>query len=94
MTNPSTAILCIARNEQPFAEQWLEYHLGLGFNHIYFVSTDENFSDVQKYYLALNLGAKVSLHHFDDFRYGWQLACYAGFLSRIREDWLLVLDLD
>lgn len=94
MNSPSTAILCIVRNEQPFAAEWLEYHLGLGFDHIYLVSTDDDFSDVQAYYRALGFGAKVSLHHFDQFQPGWQQACYASFFSQVQEDWLLVLDLD
>lgn len=94
MNSPSTAILCIARNEQPFAEEWVEYHLGLGFDHIYFVSTDDDFGDVQAYYQALDFGTKVSLHHFDQFKRGWQQACYASFFSQVQEDWLLVLDLD
>lgn len=94
MNTPSTAILCIVKNEQPFAEEWLEYHLGLGFDHIYLVSTDDDFNDVQAYYRALGFGAKVSLHYFNQFQSGWQQACYAHFFPQVQEDWLLVLDLD
>ena len=94
MKAPSTAILCIARDEQPFAREWIQYHLNLGFDHIYFISTDDDFSSVHALYSGFNFGSKVSLHHFNDFNRGWQINCYRHFSSQVEEDWLLILDLD
>ena len=39
----TTALLCVARNELPYTEEWLEHHLSLGVDHIYYVSTDTDF---------------------------------------------------
>jgi hypothetical protein len=90
----TTAILCIARNETPFAEEWLEYHLGLGIDRIYYVSTDSDFHEVQQFFGNSRYRFGVELFHFDTFTPGWQIRCYNQFLPLIQEDWILVVDLD
>lgn len=90
----TAAILCIARNESPFISEWLEYHFKQGFDHIYFVSTDKDFAKIEKSIKVNKFRLKVDLHHFDDFEPGWQIRCYNLFFPLIKEDWLLVMDLD
>lgn len=94
MSNPSAAILCIASGEQPFAREWLEYHLGLGFDHIYYRLTDPDLAEAQAFYTSLGLGERVSLHPYDRMVHGWQHAAYSEMASVVKEDWLLVIDLD
>ena len=90
----STAILCVARNETPYTEEWLEYHFGLGIDRVYYVSTDTDFTSVEAYLEGLRCRSRVELFHFDDFRPGWQMRCYNTYFPRIEEDWVLVIDVD
>lgn len=98
MSRATAAILCIARNETPFAAEWLAYHFGLGFDHVYYVSTDPDFERVAGYLARCQEGSgdgsKLSLFHFSEFFRGWQIASYRRFLPRVREDWVLIMDLD
>lgn len=92
--NGTAAILCIARNELPFTEEWLEYHFGLGFDRIYYVSTDADFNRVADFFDGNRWQSAVELLHFHRFEPGWQITCYNQVLPLIKEDWVLVLDLD
>jgi hypothetical protein len=90
----TAAILCIARNETPFIEEWARHHLALGFDRIYHVSTDDDPLTAERAIDAAGLGPRVRFLHFDDFRPGWQIRCYNAHLPLVREDWILVLDVD
>jgi hypothetical protein len=92
--SPTTAILCIARNEHPYAAEWLEYHLKLGIDRIYFVSTDDDFPAVINLMISNKYLSKIELLRYHKFQQGWQMACCNAFSDLIGEDWLLVLDLD
>jgi hypothetical protein len=94
MKRLSTAILCIARNEQPYLTEWIEHHLKLGFDSIYLVSTDECYQDIIDYFDTSEFKSKVSLYHFNQFERGWQISCYNNFFPKVKEDWLMVLDID
>ena len=89
-----TAILCIARNETPFTEEWLEYHFSLGIDRIYYISTDSDFARIESFMDGSRFRSRVELRHFQDFRPGWQIQCYNDHLPIITEDWVLVIDLD
>ena len=90
----SAAILCIARNEAPYTAEWLEYHFGLGFDHIYYISTDENPSPIKALLEKSRFISRIHFFHIADFRPGWQLRCYNIVFPLVKEDWILVLDLD
>jgi len=94
MNRPGTAILCIARNESPFTAEWLEYHFKLGFDRIYFVSTDASFGKIEEFFERSEFRSRIELFHFDDFRPGWQMGCYNTFFPLVKEEWVLVLDID
>lgn len=94
MAEPSTAIVCIAMCEQPFAQEWLEYHLALGFEHIYYIITDPDFAVAHDFYAQLGFDKRVSWHRFNQQYSGWQLGAYSELRARCNEDWLLILDLD
>jgi len=40
----NAAICCIALNEEPYIDEWIKYHLALGFNHIYIYDNSNNYS--------------------------------------------------
>ena len=88
MSRPGTAILCIARNESPFTAEWLEYHFKLGFDRIYFVSTDASFEIIEEFFERSEFRSRIELLHFDDFRPGWQMGCYNTFFPLVKEEWV------
>ncbi len=90
----TTALLCIARNEKPFTEEWLEYHLALGIERVYYVSTDDDFPAIQRFFEGSRFRSKVEIFHFNSLEPGWQIRCYNAHLPFIQEDWILVLDVD
>lgn len=94
MRTPTVSILCVARNEPPFIEEWLEYHLILGFDRIHLVSTDDSVTEFESFANGYRFAESIELYHFDDFRPGWQVRCYNACLPFIKEDWLLVMDVD
>lgn len=90
----TTALLCVARNELPFTAEWLEHHFSLGFNRVYYVSTDLDFGPVRAFFDRSPFRSRVELTHFEDLSPGWQVRCYNQQLARVREDWVLPLDVD
>ena len=92
--NSSAAILCIVRNEHPYLDEWLEYHLKLGFDRIYLVSTDDDFPGVINKLIGHENLRKLELFHYYSFGRNWQGPCYNHFLQFVVEEWVMVLDLD
>jgi hypothetical protein len=90
----TTAILCIARNETPFTEEWLEYHIKIGIERVYYISTDYRFNRVKACFESYKYRDRVELLHFDSFQPGWQMRCYNDHLPLIKEEWILVIDID
>lgn len=90
----TTAIVCIARNETPFTEEWLEYHFNIGIDRVYYISTDFDFAQVKAFFDGCKFRSRVELFHFDSFNPGWQIRCYNTFFPLVKEEWILVLDLD
>ena len=90
----SLAIMCIGRNETPYLEEWLEYHFSIGIDRVYYVSTDDNFSGVLSFLEESRFRSQVDVHHYYNFDRGWQTDCYNQFYPLVKEDWLLVLDID
>ena len=94
MATPSTAILTIVRNEHPFILEWLEYHVHLGFDRVYLVSTDEDHESLAKLIESSTFSPYVKLFHYNKFDHGWQIRCYNTFFSEIKESWVMTLDAD
>ncbi len=91
---PTTAILCVARNEHPYFAQWLEYHFQLGIDRIYVVSTDDDFPAILNLLISSDHIERIVPLSFQEFEHGWQLGCCNRFSHLVKEDWLLILDLD
>jgi hypothetical protein len=94
MNKPTAAILCLGRNESPFTLEWLEYHFELGIDRIYFISTDTNFFEVEEFFEGSGFRSRIQLYHFDNFKPGWQIGCYNTFFPLIKEEWVLIMDID
>ena len=45
----NTALVCIAKDEDNYILEWIDYHLKLGFNHIYVYCNDWNWFVPSKY---------------------------------------------
>jgi len=90
----TTALLCIARNETPFTEEWLEYHFSIGIDRVYYVSTDSDFPPVRAFFDRSRYRSRVELFHFDSFRPNWQIQCNNAHFPLVEEDWILVIDID
>jgi hypothetical protein len=90
----TTAILCIARNETPFTEEWLEYHFNIGIDRVYYISTDSDFAQVRAFFNRCKFRSRVELFHFDSFHPGWQMQCYNAYFPLVKEEWVLVIDMD
>lgn len=90
----TTAIVCIARNESPFLEEWAEYHFRLGFDRIYCISTDDDLTKAKGAVGRCAFSSRIELGHWTDFEPGWQMACYNAQLPLVEEDWLMVIDVD
>ncbi len=91
---PTTAVLCIARNEHPYFAQWLEYHFKIGVDRIYVLSTDDDFPAILNLMVSSDHIDRLEPLHYHDFKPGWQMRCCNRFSHLVREDWLLILDLD
>lgn len=94
MTKPSAVILCIARTERPFIDEWMEYHIALGLEHIFYVSTDSDIRVISIHFANSSASRHVSLYHFNAFKPWWQMACYNRSLNAVEEQWVLISDID
>lgn len=90
----TTALLCVARNELPYTNEWIDHHLQLGIDQVYYVSTDDDRSAVEEFFEASPHRDNVRWSHVHRFELGWQMRCSNQHLAVVDEDWLFVLDLD
>ena len=60
MTTKSASLCAIAKNEVPYIEEWVEYHLALGFAHIYIYDNE----DVSTLSAIFKENASVTVRHF------------------------------
>jgi hypothetical protein len=95
--NDTAAICVIASEEEKYIDEWLDFHLGIGFNHIYVYDNTDGF-DLGHGWLARRprLAKKVTVHHFPGD--GKQLSAYRHCLKNyVRPDghgWVAFLDVD
>lgn len=77
-------IVCIAKNEENYIYEWIDYHLKLGFDHVYVFKNDWNFN--------------INHPNVTEFVYdgpGVQMAAYAKFANeRHGCDWAAFIDVD
>jgi hypothetical protein len=80
-----TAIVCIAKNEDNYIEEWIEYHLKLGFDWVYVYKNNWNYT--------IN---NPKVIEFDELGETRQMICYNNFISSQinRIDWAAFIDVD
>eukprot|EP00956_Cyclotella_meneghiniana_P036051 scaffold120703_cov42-Cyclotella_meneghiniana.AAC.3 len=95
--NDTAAICVIASEEEMYVDEWLDFHLGLGFGHIYIYDNSDNF-DLGNGWLDRRprLTNKVTVQHFPGE--GKQLSAYRHCLKNyVRphgHGWVAFLDVD
>lgn len=85
----SVAICCIALNEELYIDEWLQYHFGLGFNHVYVYDNSEDFVLKNK-----EVNTRISVIHFPGSTK--QVPAYNHFLENFgnKHDWCAFIDVD
>lgn len=95
-----TAILGIIYNEHPYIQEWIEYHLQLGFDDIFLI---EDYNSDSHAYLLQNYTEHVHLLNVDSFnplcKHIFSVKCEHCFNKVINSlkgqyDWVLKLDVD
>ena len=95
--NDTAAICVIASEEEIYLDEWLDFHLGIGFGHIYIYDNSDNF-DLGNGWLTRRprLSGKVTVEHFPG--YGKQMPAYKHCLrDYVRFDghaWVAFFDID
>ena len=94
MSNLKTAVVCIARLEGKYINEWVNYYLGLGFDKI--IIADNNHDEDDE-----DLGAMFKDNPnviVEDYRnkVGYQMKCYTELYQKYKNDfsWIAFLDID
>lgn len=93
-------ICCIVKNEHRFIKEWVDYHLGVGFNKIYIFEDYDSKShkDIFIDYPNVNV-MPIAEYGIKNYRTSYtQMQLYSKFLREVREkdlcDWVLFTDID
>lgn len=80
-----TALVCVAKNEANYIDEWIAYHLKIGFDDIHII---------QNNWRHENKTQSASYHIIDG--YGKQVDSYRWFLNEFRKryDWIAFFDVD
>ena len=94
--NKYRAVICaIAKNENNYINEWVNWHLDRGFDHIFLF--DNNNSDSKFIGNFIERSDKVTIYNVNDFKEkALQLRCYNAFYNSSGEkfDWCLFSDID
>lgn len=91
------AICAIARFENPYIREWVDYHLGIGFSHIYLYDNnregEERIADVLDVEMPEYRG-RVDIIPFHDVETCPQMKAYRQCYTSADSDWIAFIDLD
>ena len=96
-----SAVLAVARMENRYLVEWIEYHLNLGFSHIFIC--DNNFDHEENIgeFLNTNLDSSLLNHvtvfnHRNDGSLHRQMHYYSNYLWKYKNDydWIAIIDVD
>lgn len=81
----NVALVCIAKNEDNYIQEWIDYHLKLGFDDIYIYENDWKSNIVQNNVITISFDGKAK-----------QLPAYDNFVKEYSQlyDWVCFLDVD
>lgn len=80
-------------DEIPYLNEFISHHLALGFNHIYYINTDEKKNYLYKY-LCPDFLNYVSVFDYSSKLNNWQEECLNEHIHHVKEDWVLNIDMD
>ena len=90
------AVICaIAKNENNYINEWVNWHINKGFDHIYLFDNNDSKSDFVGNFIDEK--DKVTIYNINDFKEkALQLRCYTAFYQSSGEkfDWCLFSDID
>jgi hypothetical protein len=76
--NMKVALVCIAKNEDNYIQEWIDYNLKLGFDHIFIYRNNWKFESSNKNVTVIDFpGEVMQLHAYNDFiknnvgKYDW-----------------------
>lgn len=90
-----TVICAIAKNENDYINEWVDYHLSLGFDHIYLY--DNNDSSTPFVCDFIKQSSKVNILSVNDVHTEkLQIKCYDSFYEKYKDtfDWCAFIDID
>ena len=99
-----TALVCIAKNENPYISEFVRYHLDLGFDMIYIGDNNdkdgETFTDILKPYIGdtvkiINLRgiqSKLVDNRIQSLQFTYYNTCYS--VLKTEYDWIAFIDCD
>lgn len=62
------ALVCIAKNEDRYIDEWIDYHLTLGFNRVHIYANDWNYANNSGYVTITNIAGKNQQRNaYNDF---------------------------
>lgn len=90
-------ICAIAKNEHLYINDWVKYHINLGFDHIYIFDNDDVGSEFIGNYIEKTFIPRVSFIDVREIRRQWfQQECYNAFYQQEKENfsWCAFIDID
>ena len=92
-SKPKIAICCIAKDENWYVNDWIGYHLALGFDHVYLYDNNDNIDIGQ--FIDAKYSDKVTIievHGKSQFQRPAYQDCWRRF--RHEYDWIAFIDMD
>ena len=84
-------LVCIAKDENQYFDEWIRHHLKVGFEHIFIY--DNNSKETIE--IAIDLSQKVSVIKWEDSKYGSQSRAYMNSCARFSNfDYIAFFDVD
>lgn len=91
-------VLCaIARLENPYVKEWIDYHLGIGFSHIFIYDNSRNGEEPISTVInvdSYNYKGRITIKPFHEVEVCPQLMAYNDCYKNESFDWIAFLDLD
>lgn len=91
-----TTIIAIGKNEELYLDEWITYHLNLGFDKIFFIDNNESKNREQEKICSKYKNVECIVKYFSNNQLGLQSSLYIEIYNKIKSeyDWIAFLDID
>lgn len=91
-----TAIIAIGKHEEKYLNEWIEYHLSIGFDTIFFIDNNEKENRNQEYICNKYKNVECIVKNFSNNQFGLQKNSYIEIFNKIKKDfdWIAFIDID